>query len=121
MQIRFGAKVELAGEKGSVARFRFDVPENALILELEVSAGWGDARILLRSGAEPTSTEFDEALRTSAQGKRVIDLPTGGPWFIRVEGKSAGRRDGRGLVPARVATVTGVLRGPQYERQLHEP
>jgi hypothetical protein len=75
---------------GNVRYFQIDVPEGAGKLILETSGGTGNADLLIRRGALPTTTLFDRVSQGTGNAERIeIDSPQPGTWYAGVRAATA--------------------------------
>jgi hypothetical protein len=75
---------------GNVRYFKLDVPAGARTLEIETSGGTGNADLLVRRGALPTTGEHDQASQTAGNAERIeIDSPQSGTWYVGLRAAAA--------------------------------
>jgi secreted trypsin-like serine protease len=77
----------VSGSQGEMQTFRFDVPEGALILWIDIRGGTGDADLMVAFDREPTWEDLDFGPYLGGNEEHVlIEEPYAGQWFIALDG-----------------------------------
>ncbi|MBA3852798.1 MAG: hypothetical protein C0503_00195 [Gemmatimonas sp.] len=85
-----GVAVTLNGAQGSQRTYRLTVPEGVGKLRLLMGGFGGDADLVVRYGAAPTSTEYDCVSQSEfAVEECIFEAPSPGIWFVVVVGYTA--------------------------------
>lgn len=77
----------LAGQQGSEAVYRINVPADQINLDIKLSGGTGDADLFVMFGSRPTMTEYDYRPFVVGNEESVtVDRPAAGTWYIVIRG-----------------------------------
>ncbi|MEM8863773.1 MAG: PPC domain-containing protein, partial [Chloroflexota bacterium] len=76
------------GSAGSTQRFTLDVPADARNLRIEISGGTGNADLIVKSGSEPTLTDFDCRPQLATNNEVCeFETPDEGTYYIMLYGE----------------------------------
>jgi|GEM_PF-382658 len=79
--------MNLAGQQGSEAVYRINVPADQINLDIKLSGGTGDADLFVMFGSRPTMTEYDYRPFVVGNEESVtVDRPAAGAWYIVIRG-----------------------------------
>ncbi|WP_423186441.1 S8 family serine peptidase [Alishewanella sp. d11] len=83
-------KSGLAAGRNEELSFFIDIPQGARNLAIRMSGGTGDADLYVRSGSEPSLSQFDcRPYRTGNAETCSFTTPTAGRYFVKLVGYSA--------------------------------
>lgn len=89
-ELTVGTPVTLSGAMGSSRTYRVNVPVGSGKLRILLGGFSGDADLIVRFNAEPTTSAFDCVSESAfALEECIFDAPSAGTWYIQVFGYSA--------------------------------